>query len=274
MQVPILCYHSHIITSPDYAGNGHLALARDLELIMEHGKTVVPLRQVIDALGRQDRHAPDNAVVITFDDGSKADFMPIEHPQFGPQPGLYPILQRHEHRYPQTVGAVHATSFVIACPQARQQMDTACLFGLDWMSDDWWAQAEASGTLSIESHSWNHNNAVCDDVPEGTGDQFYSIDTFARAERQIRDAAASIARISGRRPDIFAYPYGHVSDYLGHEYFPRFQQHHGMLAALATRPDYVTENTSRWHLPRFVHGEHWRDPETFIQIINGQMQSL
>lgn len=271
MRVPILCYHSHIITNAGYAGNAHVALAKDLALMAEQGKTVVPLQRLIDHLiNPSDDRSLNNAVVLTFDDGSKADFMPIEHPQHGPQPGLYPLMKQHAQQYDR---AVHATSFVIACPQARQRMDQDCLFGLDWMGDDWWSQAEASGMLSIESHSWNHNNAVCDDVPEGTGDQFYSINNHAQAHRQVREAADTIAAISGRYPDIFAYPYGHISKYLEQTYFPEFQPEHRTCCALSTKPEYVTMNTSRWAIPRFVHGEHWRDTKALTAIINGEMPS-
>lgn len=272
MRVPILCYHSHIITSAGYAGNAHVALAKDLVLIAEQGKTIIPLYQLVNQLiNPDDDFTLDNTVVLTFDDGSKADFMPVEHPQYGPQPGLYPLMQQHAQQHQQ---AVHATSFVIACPQARQRMDQECLFKLDWMNDDWWSAAEASGMLNIESHSWNHNNAVCDDVPAGSGDQFYSINDYHQADRQVREAAESIAAISGRYPDIFAYPYGHISEYLQQTYFPEFKHEHRMRCALSTQPEYVTVNTPRWAIPRFVHGEHWRDPKTLTAIINGEMQTL
>ncbi len=271
MQIPILCYHSHIISSADYAGNGHLALAHDLALLAEHGKTVVPLSWVIDALiHKKENIELNNAVVMTFDDGSKADFLPIDHPEFGPQPGLYPILLEHARQHPQHHPNLHASSFVIASDTARLCMDQKCLFGLDWMTDDWWPQAEASGMISIESHSWDHNNAVCEGVRPGTGDQFYSVNTYAQASHQIRDAAVSIAAVSGRPPEFFAYPYGHVNNFLEQEYFPGYQHQHRMRCALTTRPKYVTWETLPWSVPRFVHGEHWRDPGSLINIINGQ----
>lgn len=269
IKVPILCYHSHIISSADYRGNGHIALADDLELIAAQDKTVVPLTWLLDAMaGRRNPGDLRDAVVLTFDDGSVADFMPIEHPQFGSQPGLLPVMQQHAARHPQASRHLHATSFVIACGDARQSMDEQCLFGLDWMHDRWWRQAEASGMLSIESHSWNHNNAVCADVPDGQGDEFYSVNTHAQASRQIRDAAQHIGVISGRRPEIFAYPYGHMNEYLEHEYLPEYRHEHGMRCALTTRAEYADMQTSRWSIPRFVHGEHWRDPQTLNDIIN------
>ncbi len=271
MQIPILCYHSHIITHSGYTGNGHVALEADLKLIAAQGKTVIPLTRVVRALLAQENSpALENAVVITFDDGSKADYLPIDHPEFGPQPGFYAIMSNHAAIYPDQHPDLHATSFVIACPNARHNMDQKCLFGLNWMNDDWWPQAEASHLLSIESHSWDHNNSVCDGVPAGTGDQFYSVNNYAMADHQIREAATSIAEVSGRRPEVFAYPYGHVNQYLEHEYFPDYQAEHAMRCALTTKPDYVTPDTSPWAVPRFVHGEHWRDPDALIAIINGQ----
>ncbi len=49
-------------------------------------------------------------------------------------------------------------------------MDREALFGLGWMSDDWWAEAVATGLLAVENHSWDHPHPDHEpDLPPGDG---------------------------------------------------------------------------------------------------------
>ena len=52
--------------------------------------------------------------------------------------------------------ALHATSFVIASPDARRQIADARDAGLTWIGEHWWAAAVASGRFDIGNHGWDH----------------------------------------------------------------------------------------------------------------------
>ena len=43
-QVPVLTYHASPVGGPDYAGNDHVAFARDLETATRLGWHIVPLQ--------------------------------------------------------------------------------------------------------------------------------------------------------------------------------------------------------------------------------------
>jgi len=120
MRASILTYHSGNIAGNDYASNDLVALARDLDVVRALHLPVAPLRHVVDALlQRTGRPAKEKVVAITLDDGLDFDFIDLVHPFHGPQRSVYTTLRDHAKRH----GIfVHATSFVIASPDARRQI--------------------------------------------------------------------------------------------------------------------------------------------------------
>ena len=75
MRVPVLAYHSNNIAGNDYADNDHVALAHDLRLIHRRGLRIVSLARVVDALlGAAPEASVENAVALSFDDGSWFDW--------------------------------------------------------------------------------------------------------------------------------------------------------------------------------------------------------
>ena len=93
------------------------------------------------------------------------------------------------------------------------------------------------------------------------------MDELHKADRQIVDAAEHIASLAGGRwPDLFAYPYGHVNDYLAGEYFPS-HGHHRTRAAFTTEPQKVNRNSDRWLLGRYVCGRDWRSDSELEKIL-------
>lgn len=271
VNVPILCYHSQIITSNDYVGNGHIALRSDLESIASSGFRVVPLQWLIDAYsGYRDWSTLERCVSITFDDGSCADFTSIDYPGFGLQPGFLPIMQQAKEQYSDTLKDLHATSFVIADPTIREQMDTESLFGLDWMNDDWWALANITDLLTIECHGWDHFHNVMntrgktrmiDIVDQATADD-------TACDWQVLQACEHIAKKSHLWPSLFAYPFGIVSQFLSTDYFPNHQSKHRLKAAFSTAGEYATPTSNIWSIPRFVHGHHWKTSNGFSQLLD------
>lgn len=268
MEIPVLCYHAHILPGRDYADNGHRALASDLELIQASGRRIVPLDRVVDWLaGTRGDDEMAGAVALSFDDGTRLDFEAIDHPELGRLPGFLPILREFAERYPATQPTVHATCFVIASPKAREQADRALLFGRGWLDEGWWTQAEQSGLIGIESHGWDHNMAVASEAPGRIRDNFECIDNHALAEHEIARASAYLEAKLGRSPSLFGYPYGQTNAYLTDEYLPGRGDELGLRAAFSTAGRAVMRGDPCWNLPRFVHGHHWRDPAGLAEIL-------
>ncbi|MBL8513075.1 MAG: polysaccharide deacetylase family protein [Betaproteobacteria bacterium] len=271
MRIPVLTYHGRNIFGGEYAKNDHIALAADLEWLDAHGWSIQSLSWVVDWHAGA-RELPEKSIALTFDDGTDFDFHDLADPEHGPQTGFFNILRAFKARHPRAQPHLNATSFVIASPEARREMDAKCIFNLGWMNDDWWPRAAASGLMDIANHSWDHNNEALSRVAQRNQEKgnFFCIDTREDADRQIRDAAAFIsARAGGSAADLFCYPYGHINAYLPGEYFPA--QAAGPAphtrAAFGTEKGFVERGIDRWNLPRFVCGWHWRSPEELADLL-------
>lgn len=254
MRVPILTYHAMNIGGNDYADNDHVALASDLATIARMGRRVVPLARVVAALLGDDVDL-NGAVALSFDDGSWFDWYDIEHPTCGMQRGFAALLRE--------ANAV-ATSFVIASPAARVELDRSCMVGRGWWGDEWWHDAIVEGRIAIESHSWDHAHDSL-----GLSGRFDSVDSYASADAEIRQAADYIdARCAPHRASLLAYPYGQRSEYLEREYLPRHAHEHRVRAAFTTEPAPVTRASNRWALPRYVCGHHWKSPDELERLLH------
>ena len=270
MRVPVLTYHSMNILGNSYADNDHVALPEDLRVIESHGSRIVPLADVVAVLDGRSTADLTGCVALTFDDGAWFDWYDLEHPTCGPQRSFANILRDFRAAHPASQANLHATSFVIASPQARDELDRTCMIGRGWWTDQWWPEAVAEGLIAIESHSWDHNHATLAvtaqrDQRKGT---FKSIETYADADAEIRQAFDCIDRICApHRTSLFAYPYGETNDYLLEEYLPRFGAEHRLQAAFATGSDSVTRSSDRWALPRYVCGHHWKTPAELLKLL-------
>ncbi|MFC4821340.1 polysaccharide deacetylase family protein [Dokdonella ginsengisoli] len=271
MRATILAYHAVNVAGAGYDKNDHVAFAADLRLIHRLGLRVVPLRWLAEGLlGRTDRDL-SRAVVLTCDDGSDLDYFDVDYPGHGRQRSLFNAMIdfRREHGY-QAQPHLHLTSFVIASPEARAVLDRRCLFDRGWMRDGWWRAAQASGLISIENHSWDHNHAELPHTVQraqvkGT---FRSVDTYADADAEIRQASDWLdAHCPARATSLFAYPYGESNDYLVQEYFPRHAHEHRLIAAVGTDPQPVRADSDVWTLPRYVCGHHWSSPGELERIL-------
>lgn len=193
-RVPILCYHSHHI-GDTYATSDHVALAADLRTIDAMRFRVVPLLRIVEWLqGERPDAEVDRVVALTFDDGADFDYRDLDHPVHGPQKSMLRILREFAEEVGSAQPHLHATAFVIASPLVRTRLDREGLHGRDWVSDSWWKEAQESGLIDIQSHSWDHNHpaaeTVCQrDQHKGT---FANIETFAECECEV--VKAGIAR--------------------------------------------------------------------------------
>lgn len=265
-KVPVLAYHASNVAGPGYAQNDHVALAADLAMFTRLGWRVVPLAWVVEQrLGLADRDLR-HCVALTADDGTVLDVRAVDYPGHGPQPGFLASLEAAADAQPD----VHLTSFVIADPHARALMDRQCLHGLDWMGEDWWARAVATGRLSIECHSWDHNHPVLETPgPEGMarGD-FFQVDSPVRAAWEIDQAVDYLnARTGPARCRYFAYPFGHAPEFLRSDYLPSQGPRLGLQAAFGTQGEAMTSTSDPWCLPRYVCGWHWHSPEELAALL-------
>lgn len=252
----VLCYHAANVNGNAYENNDHVALASDLELLAELAIPIVPASLalgVVDGSGA----APPIAAALTFDDGITLDAEDFLHPAHGNQRSLLGVLADHTARRGITACA---SSFVIASPDARAELDRKDFLSLGVWHDDWWAPATRSGILKIENHSWDHNHPTLSSTaaPAGTGGDFRAIADLEHCSRQVLDACDYIRLRSGRSPELFAYPWGQASDFLRRDFLPVQGRAAGLLAAFSTQPGPVSRGADRWWLPRYVCGEHWR----------------
>lgn len=265
MRVAVLTYHSNNVGGRDYADNDHVALAADLALLAAHDVPVHPLGAVVDAL-LQGRDLPAG-VALSCDDGSWFDWHDLEHPTLGPQRSFAGLLRDARDATP--ARALHLTSFVIASPAARAELDRTCLAGRGWWGEDWWSEAIDSGLMAIESHSWDHHHETLTRTATGLpGGRFANVADPAAADAEIRCASDYLdARLPQRRTRLFAYPYGESNEYLLRDYLPRRQAEHRLEAAFDTTPTPITRGADRWRLGRYVCGPHWNSPDALRALL-------
>jgi hypothetical protein len=276
MKAAVLTYHSHNISGTEYGRNDHVAFAADLEVLHASGARFVSLAAIAAAVtqGSIDDKGPLH-VGLSFDDGPVFDYRDFEHPQFGPQRAFAGVMQDFGAAHPE-IPAPCATSFVIASPTARQAMERAADCGYtflsDWLADDWWEQAACGPWIDIGNHSWDHVHHAPDRVAlsRDVRDDFAAVTTYPDADAQVRRAASFINAKVGGRCTLFAYPYGHVNDYLAMDYFPHRAAEHGMQAAFGVGTGRASPECSRWNIPRMVCGQHWHHPDELLALLEAR----
>jgi peptidoglycan/xylan/chitin deacetylase (PgdA/CDA1 family) len=261
--VAVLCYHGLNAPRRGYENNDHDALEADLAMMRAMNVPIVRAQQIVQALRAGRLRDIAGSVAITMDDGPNVDWHDYHGEDLGHLKSMIRILREHD---------ATGTSFVIASPDARNELDKTCIAGRGDWSDVWWRSAVEEGVLEIGNHSWDHNHVMLSArlFPETSAGDFFSTDTFERAEAQVARAQEHIVRTAGSQAGrLFAYPYGHVPRYLASEYLPLHGPRLGIEAAFSTAGTYVQQSTSPWEIPRFVCGEHWKTPKEFGAILRG-----
>lgn len=273
--IPVLTYHALHAPGNDYSTNDHISLEQDLALIRAERFTIVPLLTVVEYLlnGSNDWLSEGRYVALSFDDGTDHDYFDFSYPGITTLKSFYTLLLEHKSAVDSNQKhLVNATSFVIASPEARIMLDHTCIAGRKQWQDTWWQDAHASSVLNIANHSWDHchpNLEVIAQQDQRKG-SFLGIETFDDAKRQILDAEHFIrSKLTAPTGGLFAYPYGEWNDFLVQEFFP--SNIAAFSAAFSTAGDYVTKDTNRWCIPRFVCGEHWQTSEQLVQILRGSI---
>jgi peptidoglycan/xylan/chitin deacetylase (PgdA/CDA1 family) len=267
--IPVLLYHGLHTPGWDYHENDHVALEQDLEMLRADGFKVISLTYLVDLILNSNQPAPAHSklVALTFDDGTDFDYKDFHHPDYGYLKSFHSILKA----YPGLGldrGCPSATSFVIASPEAREELDRSCIAGRGQMGDDWWLESAENGPISIANHSWDHTHPSLDQlvVDSSNKGRFDLIDNFESADAEILNAERFIQKKTNKQSlPFFAYPYGHFNEFLADEYFP--SRSNVFKAAFTTAGRPVCSADSRWLIPRFVYGEHWKTPQGLEQIL-------
>lgn len=264
----VLTYHSGNIAGNDYSTNDLIAFREDLRIVRRLGLSIIPLRTVVDTLiERNSSDLPEHVVSITLDDGLDYDFIELVHPMHGEQLSAVGIMREFVREFERPV---HATSFVIASPDARTQIANREMMGYQWISDSWWRSAVASGLFHIANHTWDH---VSPSVGYDVGEQKRHasskfIDNPVAAELQIRRAREYIERVAPNPGSaLLAFPYGDYSDFLVGAYLPDMRLGHGTIAAFTANPGFITPGSNRWTLPRNTRGTHWTSPDGLATLL-------
>lgn len=272
MKIPILTYHASSVAGDAYLGNDHIALAEDLRMLLLDGWRVVPLSWVVEQrLGMANRDLA-KCVAMTCDDGCDLEVLDVDYPGRGIQRSFLGCLQDARNDFPDSGSEFQITSFVIADPKARQLLDEKCLHSLGWMSENWWPEASRNDLFSIECHGWDHNHDILDnDAPDGmTRGDFFQVNNEIRAAYEIDQALQYVNdRISPKKCRYFAYPYGHVPEFLSTHYFPGNSKRLGLEAAFGAVGEPLAMNSPQWNLPRYVCGHHWKSPDELQKILDG-----
>ena len=280
--VPVLLYHSRNV-GPDCSDldTDVYALRRDLEVIRQAGFEVVPLSDIVDwYLGKLGSALPEHVVGISVDDGFDRDWLDnIPHKN---TPG-YPCSGLPSVRSIAEANQAPITFFVIGARQARQAITE------DWMNDNWWATADAHPLFAVENHGIDHDHSLIRRqtldkqihvyLPAGgfaDGNWFglerpERIDTWWANTVHIQRSAVYIQSKTGRRPRLFAHPFGRLSGYTESVYLPQEWWIHRTDAAFCIEggTHYVTKSSPQYCLPRFTYGHSWRTASELADILEG-----
>jgi hypothetical protein len=269
-RVPILTYHALHAPGWDYHSNDHVALKQDLEMLRQLGYRVVPLSVLVQHLFVKPIPRLEQGLyaALSFDDGTDLDYIDFSHPGYGHLKSFHTLLTE-QAGLGWDGGVPVGTSFVIASPQARAELDVACIASRDQWRDNWWPEAARGGVLEIANHSWDHTHPSLKSlaVPEQHRGHFSGISDFASADTEILKAEQFIRQHSGHLSvPLFAYPYGEHNEFLSSEYFPARRQ--WFEAAFTTAGKPVTTSSTRWQMPRIVCGQHWQTPAGLESILS------
>ena len=172
-EVPILVYHRLGEVAADSMTVRTSVFASQLEYLMAHDYTVIPLRRLVDYLAGKAPVPPARSVVITVDDGHKSVYT-----------DLFPLLSRYH--LPVTLfiypSAISNAKYAMTWRQLREMQD--------------------SGLVDIQSHTYWHPNFR----REKKRLQANAYEKFVRM--QLSKSKAVLEQKLGNRVDMLAWPFG------------------------------------------------------------------
>lgn len=266
-KIPIFCYHSLTAYGTAYHENDHTALESDLKSLKNEGYRAISINDTVAFIrGKKNFSRSDKVFLLTFDDAPYWDYFNYSDNVLGTVKSFAQIIKESG----MFTSDNRPVSFAIASEEARNILDKTCIAGRGEWDSSWWEKSIDQGIFEVANHSWDHVHPTLDKVCQRNNHKgdFSLIKTYDDANLQIREANIEIKRIvNSKNSNYFAYPYGHVSDYLKNTYFPNYTKEHNIIAAFSTGGRFATKKDSIWDIPRLVCGEHWKSSQEFIKII-------
>lgn len=210
--VPILLYHRLGPVSPDEMTVTTPVFEAQLKLIEERGHKVIPLAQLLAALGDSAMPMPERAVVLTVDDGHRTVYS-----------DMFPLIRRLK---------IPVTLFIY--PSAISNAD----YALTWAQ---LAEMKASGLVDIQSHTFWHPNFNVDRkrLAPAAYEKF--------AQDQLVKSKSVLEQRLGGTVDLLAWPFGIHDDQL-----EQWARAAGYVAAFTIERRPVTRSDMIMALPRYI----------------------
>lgn len=176
---PIFVYHRFGPTAADSMTIRTAAFAGQLEFLKENGYTVVPLRRLVERINGGNERLPDNAVVITVDDGHRSVYTE-----------MLPLVRRYR---------IPVTLFIY--PSVISNAN----YALTWQQLE---ELRQSGLFDIQSHTYWHPNFKREKrrLPSDAYRDFVRMQLVK--PRQV------LAQRLGVNADLLAWPFGIYDDEL------------------------------------------------------------
>lgn len=210
--VPILLYHRLGPASSDEMTVTTSVFEAQLKLIGERGYKVIPLAQLLAALGDSAMPMPERAVVLTVDDGHRTIYS-----------DMFPLIQRLK---------IPVTLFIY--PSAISNAD----YAMTWAQ---LAEMKASGLVDIQSHTFWHPNFNVEKkrLAPAAYEKFVQ-DQFVKSKSVLEQ------RLGGK-VDLLAWPFGIHDPQL-----EQWAQAAGYVAAFTIERRPATRSDGIMALPRFI----------------------
>jgi biofilm PGA synthesis lipoprotein PgaB len=206
----VLAYHDvRDNVAGDYDADQYAVSTRNLiaqfTWLRDNGFRPVGIDDIVAAYEGQ-RVLPDNAVLLTFDDGLESFYTRV-----------YPLLKLF--RYPAVVSIVTSwTDSDVVVDYAGNRSVSA-----DFLTWDQLREMQASGLVEVASHSHDLHHGIRGNPqhnmqPAGTtryfdGEKYESQTAYvARIERDLELSAEIIREALGRRPRVITWPFGALND--------------------------------------------------------------
>jgi peptidoglycan/xylan/chitin deacetylase (PgdA/CDA1 family) len=210
--VPILVYHRFAETAADRMTTPTAVFEAQLQYLIDHSYTVIPLRQLVDYLRGQGPAPPPRAVVITADDGHRSVYTEL-------------LPRARKHRLPVTLfiypSAISNASYALTWVQLRELRD--------------------SGLFDIQSHTYWHPNFRTE------RQRLTAADYAELVAMQLGKSREKLRQEVGGAIDLLAWPFGLHDPWLREQ-----ARKAGYLAAFTIEPRPATTADAPLALPRFL----------------------
>lgn len=207
--VTVLCYHD-IVETRDEAVPDAVYLDKfinQLEWIKSNNIPVISLQE----LSNSDKvPLPQNAVMLTFDDGYASFYEKV-----------YPLLLQYQ--YPAILGIV--SQWMIGSPEDSVAYGDDFVPRSNFVTWDQVREMSNSGLVNIASHSYNGHRGILSNpqgntLPFFTATQYDSLNGYEseemylqRVRTDLTKSVAEIKRYTGVSPNGMIWPYGRYNDY-------------------------------------------------------------